>query len=249
MKPHIGITAINSLRSPYARAIERAGGQPVIVNPAVGALPEAPFPDLAGLLLPGGPDVHPSRYGQAIDPTAGVETAVDRDTYEFSLLEQALDRDRPVLAICRGMQVLNVALGGSLRQDLPRHRALSRGDSVYHGLTILSGTRLAEILDPAQVTWTNSRHHQGFGPAELAPDLEAAALVPGEDLIEGVVSRRHSWVFGVQWHPERSDEVPPEFANLFNAFVAACQPAVVSLQRAAVSRHPAAVEKSAEPLR
>ena len=223
MRPRIGITAINSLRSPYARAVERAGGEPVILNPVVEPLPQAPFSEVAGLLLPGGLDVHPSRYGQAIDPTAGVETDVDRDAYEFPLLEEALAGDRPVLAICRGMQLLNVALGGALRQDFPRHRALPRGDSVYHGLTILPGTRLAEIVDPTAVTWTNSRHHQGLGPAELAPDLEPAAVVPGEDLIEGVVGRRYRWVFGVQCHPERSDEVPAAFANLFLAFVEACQ--------------------------
>ena len=237
MKPRIGITAIKSLRSPYAQAIERAGGQPVILNPAFEPLPEAPSPDLAGLLLTGGPDVHPNRYGQAIDPAAGVYIAVDRDEYEFRLLELALQRDLPVLAICRGMQVLNVALGGALRQDFPRHRALANGDSVYHNLTILPGTRLAEILDPAKITFTNSRHHQGFGPAELALELEPTALVPGEDLIEGVVSRSHAWVFGVQCHPERAAEVPPEFANLFTAFVGACQLSAAGRQRRSAISH------------
>lgn len=221
MKPAIGITALNSPRSPYARAIEWAGGRPIVLNPALGPLPELPYWELDGLVLTGGPDVHPSRYHQTIDPDAGIQTSVDRDAYEFPILDTALTRNIPVLAICRGLQLLNVALGGSLRQDLSRHRALPRGDSVYHGLTILPGTRLAKILDPTVVTWANSRHHQGVGPDDLAPDLEVAALVPGEDLIEGVVSPGHRWVIGVQCHPERSAEVSPEFARLFEAFVTA----------------------------
>lgn len=225
MRPRIGVTAINSLRSRYARAVERAGGEPVILNPVREPLPEALVDGLAGLLLTGGPDVHPERYGQAIDPVAGVMLDEPRDAYEFPLIAEALNRDLPVLAICRGMQVLNVALGGSLRQDLPRHRTLPSDDSVYHNLFLVPGTRLAEILDPDKVTWTNSRHHQGVGPADLAPDLDITATVPGEDLIEGVVSRRNRWVFGVQCHPERAEEVPAEFARLFESFVAACRAA------------------------
>lgn len=221
MRPRIGVTAINSLRSRYARAVERAGGDPVILNPALYPLPDALLAGLDGLLLTGGPDVHPNRYGQAIDPAAGVMLDEPRDDYEFPLIEAALAADVPVLAICRGMQVLNVALGGSLRQDLLRHRSLPSDDSVYHNLAIVPGTRLAELLGPHRVTWTNSRHHQGVGPENLAADLEPAASVPGEDLIEGVVSRSHRWVFGVQCHPEREKEVPADFARLFEAFVEA----------------------------
>lgn len=226
MRPRIGVTAINSPRSRYARAVECAGGDPVILNPAHHPLPDPPLTGLAGLLLTGGPDVHPARYGHAIDPAAGLMLDEARDAYEFPLTEAALAAGVPVLAICRGLQVLNVALGGSLRQDLPRHRALPNDDSVYHNLTIVPGTRLAELLDPNRVTWTNSRHHQGVGPENLATDLEPAALVPGEDLIEGVVSRAHRWVFGVQCHPERENEVPADFARLFEAFVGAAGAAI-----------------------
>lgn len=222
-RPRIGVTDIHSDRSLYARAVARAGGDPVSLNPRIAPLPADPLADLAGLVLTGGPDVHPARYGQAIDPAAGVYLAEDRDAYEFPLIEAALARDLPVLAICRGMQVLNVALGGRLRQDLPGHRSGPDGASAIHDLTIVPGTALAEILDPARVTWTNSRHHQGFGRAEIAPGLEAAAWSAGEDLVEGVVLPGRRWVLGVQCHPERAEEIPAEFADLFEAFVAACR--------------------------
>jgi putative glutamine amidotransferase len=124
----------------------------------------------------------------------------------------------PVLAICRGMQVLNVAFGGQLIQDLPGHRAeLEEGKRGFmqHLIYVSPGAKTAAIIGSAGLFRVNSSHHQGLREAQRSPRLMASAYSVEDGLIEGLESPEHSWVIGLQCHPERQDEVPRLFANLF----------------------------------
>jgi len=129
----------------------------------------------------------------------------------------------PVLAICRGMQILNVAFGGQLIQDLhlPGHRVEQKDGrwvSTTHQIYLSPGSKAAAIIGTAGIFRVNSRHHQGLREAQRAPRLMTTAYSVDEGLIEGLESPEHSWVIGIQCHPERQDEVPRSFANLFAAF-------------------------------
>ncbi|PKB67591.1 MAG: hypothetical protein BZY81_04335 [SAR202 cluster bacterium Io17-Chloro-G4] len=176
---------------------------------------------VGGLLLPGGPDVDPVLYGESPDPSAGLEVYRPLDDLDLRLLNHALEGDMPVLAICRGMQILNVAFGGKLIQDLPGHRAVEEEDgwvSANHLIYLSPGCKAAAILGMAGFFRVNSRHHQGLREAQRAPRLMASAYGTDDGLVEGLESPEHSWVIGLQCHPERQEEVPKLFANLFEAF-------------------------------
>ena len=176
---------------------------------------------VGGLLLPGGPDVDPVLYGEPPDPSAGLEVSRPLDDLDLRLLNYALERDMPVLAICRGMQVLNVALGGKLIQDLPGHRAVKqegRWVSETHLIYLSPGSKAAAIIGMAGFFRVNSRHHQGLREAQRSLRLMTTAYGVDDGLVEGLESPEHSWVIGLQCHPERQDEVPRLFANLFAAF-------------------------------
>ena len=173
-----------------------------------------------GLLLLGGVDLDPDVYGQA--PHANIQKVNrPRDDNEMVLLQQALDRDIPVLCICRGHQLLNVAMGGTLEQDLdgPMHKWVNGTDSNWHDVTIQGG-RVAEIYGAGTIN-VNSRHHQAVTDEILAPGLTVTAR-SDDRLIEGFDSDAHRWVVGVQWHPERP-EMRPDADPLFGAFVDACK--------------------------
>ena len=176
---------------------------------------------VGGLLLPGGPDVDPVLYGAAPDPEAGLELCRPLDDLDLRLLSHALELDMPVLAICRGMQVLNVAFGGRLIQDLPAHRT-ERQDGRWVSKTHLTyfspGSKSAAVIGAAGFFRVNSRHHQGLLEAQRSARLMASAYSVEDGVIEGLESPEHSWVIGLQCHPERQDEVPRLFANLFTAF-------------------------------
>ena len=176
---------------------------------------------VGGLLLTGGPDVDPLLYGAQPDSAAGLNVCRPLDDLDLRLLNCALERDMPVLAICRGMQVLNVAFGGQLIQDLPGHRAeLQEGKRVFkqHLIYLSPGSKKAAIIGSAGFFRVNSSHHQGLREAQRSPRLMATAYGVEDGLIEGLESPEHSWVIGLQCHPERQDEVPPLFANLFAGF-------------------------------
>jgi putative glutamine amidotransferase len=169
---------------------------------------------LDGLVLTGGVDIDPARYGE--EPHEKVRrTDPDRDVFEFGLLQAALAQDLPVLGICRGNQVMNVAFGGSLLQhiDSGQHTADYRTEgypSRDHMVDVVPGTMLHEVLRAASLH-VNSRHHQAVTPDRLAPGLRAAALSP-DGLVEALESTRHAWVVSVQWHPERDEPQIPGFA-------------------------------------
>ncbi|HEX4107025.1 MAG TPA: gamma-glutamyl-gamma-aminobutyrate hydrolase family protein [Solirubrobacteraceae bacterium] len=198
----------------YPSSVLAAGGVPVILPP-VDADADAVLAHLDGLLLTGGPDVHPSAYGQEPDPALG-PTHAELDRIEFALARRADELNMPVLAVCRGAQVLNVVRGGTLVQDLPDHRQPSAGTRTTHEVRIAPGSRLHELMavDRAAV---NSFHHQAV--LELGRGLTAVAWAP-DGIIEGVEATDRDLLVGVQWHAE-SLGAHPEHMRLFKALVAA----------------------------
>ena len=178
-----------------------------------------------GLLFTGGQDVSPALYGEAPKPTCG-EVCPARDRMEQTLLHLALERDLPVLGICRGIQFLNAVLGGTLYQDLPtehpsqtQHHMTQPYDRAVHTVTLQPGTPLAELLGEEHIG-VNSYHHQAV--KTLAPCLTEMAW--SEDgLIEAVCLPEKRFVWAVQWHPEFSFRVDEHSRKIFGAFVAAAK--------------------------
>ena len=201
----------------YAHALEAVGAEPLLHEARVGLEIGA----CAGLLLTGGGDVDPLLYGE----TPGPETDPpdpDRDASEAALIDEALARGLPLLAICRGMQILNVHLGGNLIQHLPtaaRHvRSTADKSLAAHRVAIEPGTLLASIARGE--TWdVNSRHHQAV--ARLAPGLRVCARDVEDGTIEGVELPRRRFVLGVQWHPENQAPADSGQHRLFESFAAA----------------------------
>jgi len=217
------------LNAQYLAAVEAPGATAILLSPAHDPASVDRLVGVAhGLVLTGGEDVDPARYGQEPHPELGSVSA-ERDAVELAALDAALRRGMPVLAICRGMQLLNVALGGTLYQDLPSQRGhdlLHEQDAAvtqrWHHATVRTGSGL-EAIFAASDLFINSFHHQGV--ERLAPGLEATVWAE-DGLVEGVEGREHPWLYGVQWHPERgeasADERDPD-RRLFGAFVAAAR--------------------------
>ncbi|NPA89895.1 MAG: gamma-glutamyl-gamma-aminobutyrate hydrolase family protein [Chloroflexi bacterium] len=232
-RPRVGLTTLyNEKVHPeklryYREAIERAGAEVVILHPDTCTFNPKRLAQLDGFVLGGGGDVHPRYYGEDINGT-NVETIHEgRDAMEFRLLEIALERDMPVLAICRGFQVLNILMGGKLIQHIPGHKSPSREEIIHHLVRVVPNTLLWEAMGRRSEIVVNSHHHQGLTPQELAPRLRASAHLVGDlPLIEGIESKEHRWVVGVQWHPERLHEFAGESRqaqeHLFRAFVQEC---------------------------
>lgn len=223
--------------TPYAEAVRTAGGTPVIFSAF--DLPDHQIPEgmefhellepddgsvldgACGLLLPGGGDIDPASYGQSRHERTH-DLNERRDTFEKTLLSRALEADMPVLAICHGMQMLNIQLGGTLDQhliDVPTRIDHDRGyptPDPIHGMRVKERSLLAAALGAPKVE-VNSHHHQGLG--KVADLLEEVAWAD-DGVLEGVVSTAHSWVVGVQWHPEVMTGDDHQL-NLFRAFVEA----------------------------
>jgi putative glutamine amidotransferase len=229
-RPLIGVTAgfsatnkeVFAVRDDYVRALEAAGGLPVVLAPGpVGYVPDL-IGRLDGLLLSGGTDLDPSHYGEAPHETvSGVSP--DRDSFELTLSREALARDLPLLAICRGHQVLNVATGGTLVQDIPSqiagaldHDPKKERWLPAHDVRILPGTRLREILGRDRVA-VNSFHHQSIRTP--GQGLVVSACAVGDEVIEAVELPSRRFVVGVQWHPEAFWDQPQTFQPLFAALV------------------------------
>jgi gamma-glutamyl-gamma-aminobutyrate hydrolase PuuD len=197
----------------YVRAVERAGGRPLLVPPLEEAVDET-LDALDGLVFSGGSDLDPGLYGQ--EPHAETTGIVhERDGAELSLLTAALERDLPVLAICRGSQVLNVALGGDLVQHLPDvvghegHKQTPGAFSV-HGVELEPGSKLARVLgEQAEI---RSHHHQGF--ARLGEGLRPVAR-DDDGNVEALELEERRFTVGVLWHPEAGEDL-----RLFESLVA-----------------------------
>jgi putative glutamine amidotransferase len=197
----------------YVRAVEAAGGRPLLVPPSTNGIEET-LDRLDGLLFSGGSDLDPELYGQDAHPETD-EIVPQRDQAEIALLKAALQRDMPVLAVCRGSQVLNVARGGDLVQHLPevvgdeKHKH-KPGEFADHDVDLLPGSRLREIL--GDQTPVKSHHHQGYG--KLGQGLREAARAE-DGTIEALEDPSRRFALGVLWHPEAGED----FA-LFEALIA-----------------------------
>jgi len=238
MRPLIGITTstvsapdrqpaggeLSTLRRDYAELVAAAGGAPTLLpavpSPAVGEL----MARLDGLILSGGGDLHPRRYGESPAPEWGAVDEV-RDEFELALAREALARERPVLGICRGLQVLVVAAGGALWQDLPSQAPNSRshgkaGQPVEHPVTLEPGSRLARLLGQTEFT-VSSSHHQA--PRTIGGGLVAVGW-SSDGVVEAVEHPDRPYALGVQWHPERGWRAHPEQVRLVAGLVAASLP-------------------------
>jgi putative glutamine amidotransferase len=212
----------------YVRSLEGAGLTPLIVPPLTS--PEAAdeiVARCAGLLLTGGEDVNPALYSADAHPATGVPHEL-RDRTEVALFESARRRRMPVLAICRGIQLANVALGGTLIQDIPTERPSSVAHDQpetaavrSHPVSVVQGTRLSEALGATQLD-VNSYHHQAVD--RVAPGLRVSATAP-DGIIEGVETESPDWwMVAVQWHPEDlTTDAKPWDRGLFAAFARVLQ--------------------------
>jgi putative glutamine amidotransferase len=182
-----------------------------------------------GLLLTGGPDLDPARYGAAPDGRGFVDPA--RDALDLAAWEAAEARAVPVLGICRGLQVMNAFAGGRLLQHVDGHAgaAYGSGPPLTHPMRVVPGTRLARILFPANVgggvVQVNSYHHQAVRAGDLAPRFAACGLSPSAagELVEALEAPSGPFRMAVQTHPERPDGTPRQLERLFAFFVDACR--------------------------
>ena len=213
----------------YVEGVVGAGGVPVVLPP-VGdeRIAGAVVQSLDGLLLSGGSDLDPGYYGEEPGPELG-PTIPERDAYEMALVRLALRRGIPVFGICRGMQVLNVALGGTLYQDLPsqwdgdvlKHRQITPKWQASHQVEVREGSYIAEVMGREAVK-VNTYHHQGI------KDLAEGLVVTGrstDGVVEAVESKDFSerWLLGVQWHAEAMRGAGPQQESLFEAHVSAAE--------------------------
>lgn len=210
----------------YIDAIRSAGGLPVMIP--LGLSEEelrGIFKRLDGVLLPGGGDVEPGLYHGRMDIAVwGIDR--DRDSTEITLARMAVAEEKPILAICRGLQVFNVALGGSLWEDI---ELLVPGSIIHnlpdefprnhlaHPITTVAGSRIAQHLGKNE-SWVNSIHHQAI--RDLAPELAITATAP-DGMIEAAEVGGHKFAVGVQWHPENLINDDSAMLNLFKGFVTA----------------------------
>ena len=213
----------------YVEGVVGAGGVPVVLPPVGNErAAETVIQSLDGLLLSGGSDLDPGYYGEEPVPELG-PTIPERDAFEMALVGLALRRGMPIFGICRGMQVLNVALGGTLYQDLPsqwegdvlKHRQTIPKWQPSHEVEVRDGSFVAEVMG-REVVKVNSYHHQGI------KDLAGGLVVTGrstDGVIEAVEAEDFSerWVLGVQWHAEAMRGAGPQQESLFEAHVSAAE--------------------------
>lgn len=190
----------------FVQSVVRAGGVPVVLPVLAPELAATVVGRVDGLVVPGGGDVDPARYGEEPVPETNTVDA-DRDGWEVACLEAAMTRRLPVLAVCRGMQVLNVALGGTLVQHLPavtecRHGWAARYAEGVHRVRLDRGSRVAAVVEADEID-ANSLHHQAV--ARLGEGVTAVGWAP-DGTIEAVEVARHPEVVAVQWHPELMEQ-------------------------------------------
>lgn len=210
----------------YVDAIHAAGGIPLILPIVEGKESIAQQLEVIdGLLFSGGDDISPLFYND--EPQQGLgPTCPERDRYEIHLFQMARHTNKPILGICRGLQLMNVAMGGTLYQDIPStipspliHQQQTKADEATHAVNLISETKLHRIMD-GNALETNSFHHQAIKGL-------ATGLVPNayssDGLIEGIEGKEESYLLGVQWHPEYMFSKDPKMLKLFQTFVDAAQ--------------------------
>lgn len=229
MKPIIGITMHSGegkqeVNAPYIKSIIQAGGIPVCIPHIREGIDEV-LTRLNGLLLIGGGDMNPASYGENPHPQTGA-IVTERDESDLELMKQALKQNLPVLAICRGLQVLNVAFGGTLYQDIPsevegavQHTQKSARYEKVHPITVKEGTKLFSITGGEIMT--NTFHHQSA--KELGRGLIVSARAH-DGIIEAIEHPEYAFCLGVQWHPEETAVYGDGVSvKLFEAFIQACR--------------------------
>ena len=206
VRPRIAVTACAAHRQQdYLDAVRAGGGDPVVVDHTGGL---AALTACTGILITGGDDVDPARYGESPHPATGAPDG-PRDAFELEVARHASTRGTPLLAICRGIQVVNVSRGGTLVQDIPSHRPQTGArheaptlDTLAHRILIAPGSRLAALLaagaDGPDVR-VNSRHHQALG--RIGADLAVTATAP-DGVVEAIEDPSHPFLLAVQFHPE-----------------------------------------------
>jgi gamma-glutamyl-gamma-aminobutyrate hydrolase PuuD len=214
MKKALAIYRDLEENAPYEQALRDAGIEPELV---LAGMP-ASLNDAAGLVLLGGSDLNPALYGEERVPETD-EPDDERDRIEWELIAEALERDLAVLAICRGLQILNVQQGGTLLQHIPGDRHVHRTpdrSKPAHPVVVTPGTLLAKVTGERPILEVNSRHHQAIG--KLGHGLVVSARDPDDGMIEGIELPDKRFVLAVQWHPEDQSNVYAEQARLFSAF-------------------------------
>jgi putative glutamine amidotransferase len=228
MKPTIGVTRCSRLDD-YVASVEQAGGRARVLETSES--PRRVLDEIDGLLLTGGGDIDPVLYGDERHPTVD-DAEPGRDEFEIDLARRAMARDLPMLAICRGVQVMNVAAGGTLVQDIPSqvesslpHSIVEPKSAEAHAVQIAPGSRLAQALgrtvDSDHTCRVNSRHHQSVG--RIGAGLVRSAVAP-DGIVEAIERETPDGAFcvGVQWHPENFWRTG-EFSPLFETFVSAAR--------------------------
>jgi putative glutamine amidotransferase len=235
MRPVVGVTlgdgdapGIHAVRQEYVRSVEQSGSVPVVLPPVSPDDVTALLDRLDGVLLSGGVDVDPAIYGQEPHARLG-RVNRRRDEFELAVVREALRRDVPILAICRGHQLLNVATGGTLVQDIP---SLVEGHADHdgkgprwrraHRVEVTASSRLREILGQDTVC-VNSIHHQAVD--RVGDDLVVSARCPEDGVVEGLERPASRFVVAVQWHPESFWNRADSFQRLFDAHAEACRSA------------------------
>ena len=231
MRPNIGILAeVNAeqdttFQRTYTKAIEGAGGVPILLPYVEGEEVIEQFAELCdGFLFTGGADVDPKRYGELPKDTCG-EIECHRDELEFKVLKTALRTSKPILGICRGMQLINVALGGTLHQDIPseietliQHSQSEPKFSPSHDAIVLEGSPLHRLMGKNRIC-ANSFHHQAI--KSLGSGLEIMAMAD-DGIIEAVCLSDERYLRAYQWHPERLYDSDTDNRLIFDDFIAAC---------------------------
>jgi len=224
MAPIIGIAVCQTIAD-YMEAVRRAGGEPRVLDPARDNAREV-IAEIDGLLLTGGGDVDPVLYGRSAHPSTKIVPS-ERDRFELELARGAMDADLPFLGICRGEQVMNVAGGGTLIQDIPSEvtGALTHAidTPLRHEVWVSRGSRLWTVMQEqvgdAETLQVNSRHHQAID--RVGKGFDVCATAP-DGVIEAIEKPQLRFCIGVQWHPENFWRTG-EFRSLFESFIAACE--------------------------
>ncbi len=203
----------------YSHAIAQAGGVALQVPPIAQSVKSASelVSRFDGVILQGGGDIDPSLYGQAKISNKIYGICAEHDSLEIAIVRAAIAQNKPVLAICRGMQILNVALGGTLHQDLSE--VLEDGDAhwnKYHEIVLTSGSRVAQAMKTTSPKQSHSFHHQALD--KVAQDLIVTGRA-ADNTVEVVEHKSAYWIVGVQWHPEDDAKTEPDQQNLFDGFI------------------------------
>ena len=229
--PRIGVTAsatkedasIHRVPENLTRTMELAGAEMITLDyPLNKEEINRIFPTLDGVIMAGGPDVHPKYFGQEIDPYCGT-IAEDRDVMELYVMKRVMEADMPVLGVCRGMQLINIALGGTIHQDVVHHMNIvhrqGEGIRYWHDI-VFEGESMLRRLVPSEHYPVNSYHHQAVDA--LADGLIPTAYSP-DGLIEAYERPASKFLMGVQWHPEVSYTADSFSRKIFARFLEACK--------------------------